>query len=102
MPEHTPLPGQTDACMPCFRLGAFGTEGLTTKRINGVFSLLAADNRDIHPLGLDLMGYAAYLLRETEVETVAAQVPSDAPHLLRFYTRYFRRQGSFPILERDL
>jgi hypothetical protein len=48
------------------------------------------------------MGYAAYLLRDTEVETFASQVPSDAEHLMGFYSRYFRRQGSFPILERDL
>jgi hypothetical protein len=100
-PSYTP-PDQTDACMPCFRLGAFGTEGLTTKRINGLFSLLAADGRDVHPVGLDLMGYAAFRLRETEVETLGAQVPSDAPHLLRFYTHYFRQQGSFPVLQRDL
>jgi hypothetical protein len=100
-PSYTPA-GQTDASMPCFRLGAFGTEGLTTKRINGLFSFLAADNRDVHPVGLDLLGYAAYQLRETDVEAFGAQVPSDAPHLLRFYTRYFRRQGSFPVLERDL
>ena len=41
-------------------------------------------------------------LRQTEVSHLAAQVPSDAPHLLRFYQRLFRRQGSFPILERTL
>jgi hypothetical protein len=95
-------PTQTDAAMPCFRLGAFGTEGLTTKRINGMFSFLTADTRDVSLLGLDLLGYAAFLLRDTDVETFAAQVPSDAPHLLRFYTQYFRRQGSFPVLERAL
>jgi hypothetical protein len=95
-------PTQTDAAMPCFRLGAFGTEGLTTKRINGMFSFLAAAGRDLNPLGLDLLGYASLRLQDTDVETFGAQVPSDAAHLLRFYTQYFRRQGSFPVLERTL
>jgi hypothetical protein len=88
--------------MPCFRLGAFGTEGMNTKRINGLFSFLAADNRDVTPFALDLMGYASMQLQETTVECLAAQVPSDAPHLLRIYKQYFRRQGSFPIFERAL
>jgi hypothetical protein len=95
-------PRQVDSAMPCFRLGAFGTEGMTTKRIDGLFSFLAADTRDAHPLALDLLGYAAHKLQDTEVETFAAQVPSDANHLLRFYKQYFQRQGSFPILERML
>lgn len=95
-------PRQVDAAMPCFRLGAFGTEGTTTKRINGLFGFLTADVRDAHPLALDLLGYAAYRLQDTDVETFAAQVPSDAGHLLRFYKQYFQRQGSFPLLERTL
>jgi hypothetical protein len=95
-------PREVDAAMPCFRLGAFGTEGMSTKRINGLFSFLTADTRDAHPLALDLLGYAAYRLQDTEVETFAAQVPSDAGHLLRFYKQYFQREGSFPILERAL
>ncbi len=95
-------PTQTDAAMPCFRLGAFGTEGLTTKRINGMFSFLAPPGRDLSPLGLDLLGYASFRLQDTDVETFGAQVPSDAGHLLRFYMQYFRRQGSFPVLERPL
>jgi hypothetical protein len=95
-------PRQTDANMPCFRLGAFGTEGLTTKRINGMFSFLTAEPRNVSPMGLDLLSYAALRLQDTAVDTLAAQVPSDASHLLRFCTQYFRRQGSFPILERDL
>ena len=100
-PEYA-NPMQVDAAMPCFRLGAFGTEGMQTKRINGLFSFLTADSRDMNPLALDLLGYAAYKLRDTEVETFAAQVPSDAGHLLRFYKQYFQRQASFPILERTL
>jgi hypothetical protein len=95
-------PRQVDAAMPCFRLGAFGTEGMTTKRINGLFSFLTADTHNAHPLALDLLGYAAYKLHDTEVETFAAQAPSDANQLLRFYKQYFQRQGSFPILERTL
>jgi hypothetical protein len=95
-------PKQLDAAMPCFRLGSFGTEGLTTKRVNGLVSFLAADNRDFGQLALDLLGYAAFRLQDTDVETMAAQVWSDVPHLLRFYKQYFRRQGSFPVFERTL
>ncbi len=95
-------PRQVDAMMPCFRLGAFGTEGLTTKRINGLFSVLIADTPDVNPLALDLLGYAAHKLETTDVETLGAQVPSDVPHLMRFYKQYFTRQGSFPIFERTL
>jgi hypothetical protein len=95
-------PHQLDSFMPCFRLGAFGTEGLTHKRINGVFSFIAADNRDLSPLGLDLLAYACNRVADVDVETFAAQVPSDAPHLARFYKSLFRRQGGFPILVREL
>jgi hypothetical protein len=48
------------------------------------------------------MGHAASLQDEKGGGTMAAQVPSDASHLLRFYQRYFRRQGSFPVYERKL
>jgi hypothetical protein len=95
-------PRQTDPAMPCFRLGAFGTEGLSTKRVNGLFSFVADDKTDLKPLGLDLLGYAAFRLRDTDVETFGAQAPSDAPHLLRFYKEYFRRQGAFPVFEKVL
>jgi hypothetical protein len=95
-------PMQVDAAMPCFRLGAFGAEGMQTKRINGLFSFLGKAGRDVNALGLDLLGYAAAKLRSTSPESLAAQVPSDVPHLLRFYQQYFRRQGSFPVFERDL
>lgn len=96
-------PLQVDSAMPCFRLGAFGTEGMSSKRINGLFSFLVApDSRDVNVLGLDLLGYAAFKLRETEVETFGAQVPSDAGHLFRFYKQYFQRQASFPIMEHTL
>jgi len=95
-------PRQVDALMPCFRLGAFGTEGLNCKRINGLFSVLLPDGRDVNPLALDLLGYAVHLLEKTAVETVGAQTASDVPHLMRFYKQYFTRQGSFPIYERVL
>jgi hypothetical protein len=96
------LPHAVDSMMPCFRLGAFGTEGLTHKRIKGLFSFLAADNRDLASHGLDLLGYATHKVGATDVETFAAQVPSDAAHLARFYKGLFRRQGAFPIFEREL
>jgi hypothetical protein len=95
-------PKQVDAAMPCFRLGAFGTEGLTTKRLNGLFSFLVPDRREANLFGLELLSHAANQLDETDVSTLAAQVASDVPHLLRFYSQYFRRQGSFPIYERTL
>lgn len=95
-------PSQVDSAMPCFRLGAFGTEGMQTKRINGLFSFITKADHHAGGLALDLMGHAAFRLRETELESLAAQVPSDVPHLLRFYQQHFRRQGSFPVFERVL
>jgi hypothetical protein len=95
-------PRQVDAAMPCFRLGAFGSENQTAKRIKGLFSFLTAAGPDVSLRGLDLLGHAAARLRETDLETFAAQAPSDAVHLAGFYGRYFRRQGSFPVLERTL
>jgi hypothetical protein len=95
-------PKQVDAGMPCFRLGAFGTEGMQTKRINGLFSFVAQEGNELNRVALDLMGHAAFRLHHTDVPTFAAQVPSDVPHLLRFYQHHFRRQGSFPVYERDI
>jgi hypothetical protein len=95
-------PTKVDAAMPCFRLGAFGTEGMQVKRINGLFSFLAKETRDLNMLGLDLMGHAATKLETQGAGPLAAQVASDAPDLLGFYQRYFRRQGSFPVWERSL
>jgi hypothetical protein len=49
------------------------------------------------------MGHAVYRLRERDdVNGLAAQVPSDAAGLLRFYERNFRRQGNFPMFERTV
>ncbi len=44
-------PRQVDALMPCFRLGAFGTEGLNCKRINGLFSVLVPEGSRRQPAG---------------------------------------------------
>ena len=94
-------PKQVDAGMPCYRLGAFGTEGMQTKRINGLFSFLTREE-DASRLGLELLNHAALRLRNVEIDSFAAQAPSDVPHLLRFYQSHFRHQGSFPVLERNL
>jgi hypothetical protein len=95
-------PLQIDAAMPCFRLGAFGTEGMSWKRVNGLFSFLAAAGPTLTAYGLDLLRAAATRLETTDLGTLAAQCPSDAAHLLRFYQSYFRKQGSFPVFERSL
>lgn len=95
-------PHKVDSDMPCYRLGAFGSEGMQVKRIKGFFSFLAAANSSTNALGLDLLGEAAARLAETDIEWLAGQVPSDVPHLFRFYKQYFSRQGSFPVFERDL
>jgi hypothetical protein len=91
-----------DANMPCFRLAAFGTEGLSWKRLNGLFSFVAGAGSDANALGLELLVHAAGRLTETELGTLAAQVPSDAPHLLRHYEQLWRRQGAFPVFEMAL
>ncbi len=95
-------PTAVDANMPCFRLGAFGTEELTWKRLNGLFSFVARPGRDVNPLALELLAHAAARLGDDGPGTLAAQVPSDAAHLLRFYQQVWRRQGAFPIFERAL
>lgn len=95
-------PKMVDSSMPCFRLGAFGTESLTAKRINGLFSFFVTEAKDTNLYGLELLGHAARLMQEIDGETVAAQVPSDVAHLARFYKSTFRLQGSFPIVERAL
>ena len=95
-------PKQVDPAMPCFRAGAFGTEGMQVKRMNGLFSVVVAGGRDVNALALDLLGHATFLLQDSELETLCAQVPSDATELVRFYKQYFRRQGSFPLYEREL
>jgi hypothetical protein len=96
-------PKAVDAGMPCFRLGAFGTEGMQSKRLKGLFSFLTKDDNQSGLVGVDLVAHAASQLQESDdIAALAAQVPSDAPYLLRFYQTRFRRQGSFPVLERNL
>jgi hypothetical protein len=96
-------PRAVDAAMPCFRLGAFGTEGMTTKRIKGMFSFVTRPDRNIFSAGMDLLGYAASRLRdEDDIFCYAAQIATDASALFSFYERTFERQGSFPVYERDL
>jgi len=91
-----------DPKAPACWFGAFGTEGLPTKRVNGLFSFLAPPGKDLIRIGQDLLWYATSRLETTSFRCLAAQVPSDAPHLLDFYESYFRKQGSFPMLERDI
>jgi hypothetical protein len=97
-------PRAVDAQMPCFRLGAFGTEGMTTKRIKGLFSFVTKPDRSIFSIGMDMLGYAInnMLKDDDDIATFGAQVPSDAPALMAFYQQVFERQGSFPVFERDL
>jgi len=96
-------PLMVDASMPCFRLGAFGTEGMTTKRLRGLFSFVAKSDRNLPSIGMDLLSYAAHRLKDDDdISTYAAQVASDAPGLQAFYQRVFEKQGSFPVYERDL
>lgn len=95
-------PKALDSSQPCFRHGAFGGEWAQTKRVNGMFSFAAAKDRSAFAFALDMMSHAASKLDETSAHAVAAQVPSDVPHLLMFYQSHFRRQGSFPVYEMKL
>jgi hypothetical protein len=90
-----------DPLAPCWRLGAFGSEGLATKRVNGLFSFVAKPENAV-PAGLGLLSEASQEMTEGTVTTIAAQCPSDAAHLVGFYARYFREQGRFPVFERTL
>jgi hypothetical protein len=92
-------PTKIDAAMPCFRLGAFGTERERHKRVTGLFSCVFADEA-----GGDLLLSSALssLSAQPGLTHIAAQAPSDAPSLCAWYDRFFERQGSFPILSRRL
>ncbi len=93
---------QIDVKAPCFRLGAFGTEGLHVKRVNGLFSFLVRSPEVATPNGLSLLTEACEGMTDGSVHALAAQAPSDAPHLVAFYARFFREQGRFPVFERSL
>jgi hypothetical protein len=92
-------PTKIDSSMPCFRLGAFGTEGERHKRVNGLFSCVFLDENDG-----DLLMQAALAEDSSRLHLthLAAQAPSDAPRLCTWYDRIFERQGAFPILSRRL
>jgi hypothetical protein len=92
-------PTKIDAAMPCFRLGAFGTERERHKRVNGLFSCVFADETEGERL------LSASLRSQTSRSVpaaIAAQAPSDAAALCDWYDRFFQRQGSFPIWSRQL
>lgn len=91
-----------DPLAPCFRLGAFGTEGLNTKRVNGLFSYVVAEPQQALTAGLALLSEASQEMTDGTVTALAAQCPSDVPHLVAFYNRYFKEHGRFPVLERVL
>jgi hypothetical protein len=94
-------PHVVDPAMPCFRLGAFGTEGMQTKRLKGLFSFVAKPDASLPALAMDLMSHAAHRLRDDDDATaLCAQAASDVPALLAFYARHFKKQGSFPVFER--
>lgn len=93
---------KVDPYAACFRLGAFGTEGLNTKRINGLFSFIVAEPVAAMTAGLALLLAANQEMTEGTVDAFAAQCPSDAPHLVAFYARYFKEHGRFPVLEKRL
>jgi hypothetical protein len=96
-------PAAVDSSMPCFRLGAFGAEEMTAKRIKGLFSFVAKPDRNVFAVGMDMLGHASSMLQDDdEILCYAAQVASDAPALVAFYSQVFERQGSFPVYERNL
>jgi hypothetical protein len=92
-------PAKVDPAMPCFRLGAFGTERERHKRVNGLFSCVFVDQTE-GDLLLSAPNWER--ARRAGLTHVAAQAPSDAIALCAFYDRIFQRQGAFPILARFL
>jgi len=96
-------PKAVDSLAPCFRLGAFGTEGLQTKRVKGLFSFVAKLEKELPMIAIELLTQATMRVRDNDdISCLAAQASTDVPELVGFYQRYFRRQGSFPVFERDL
>jgi ribosomal protein S18 acetylase RimI-like enzyme len=91
-------PTKIDAAMPCFRLGALGTESERHKRVNGLFSCVFTNEG----AGDVLLGEAVRRLEAAGLASAAAQVPSDRPALVAFHDRHFVRQGAFPILSKTL
>ena len=95
-------PTKIDSAMPCFRLGAIGTESERTKRVNGLFSYVAQAGRENHRFGRLLVGEACRRFERAGILHVAAQCRSDRPAELSLYDSHFQRQKSFPIFIRDL
>ncbi len=96
-------PAKIDPRMPCFRLGAVGTEAERTKRVQGLFSYAAPRERAAnHAVAQAALGEACRRFRRAGLERAAAQCRSDRPVELAFYDAHFERQGSFPVLVRDL
>ncbi|MFM8273061.1 MAG: hypothetical protein ACKODX_12105 [Gemmata sp.] len=93
---------KVDPLSPCFRLGAFGTEGLNVKRVNGLFSFLVVKPENAISAGLALLLEASQEMTEGTVAALAAQCPSDVPHLAAFYGQFFKEHGRFPMLEKQL
>jgi hypothetical protein len=91
-------PTQLDAAMPCFRLGALGTETERHKRVNGMVSCLGTTEE----AGTVLLAEARRRLEAAGLTHAAAQAPSDRPDLCAVYDRHFQRQGEFPILVKRL
>jgi hypothetical protein len=89
-------PAQIDSAMPCFRLGALGTESQRHKRVNGLVSFLFSQESP----GKVMLSEAARRLEAAGLTHAAAEAPSDHPGLCAFYQKFFTRQGSFPILAR--
>jgi GNAT superfamily N-acetyltransferase len=94
-------PTKIDSAMPCFRLGAVGTEAQRTKRVNGLFSYVARPGAENHALGRHVLGEAVRRCARAGIVHVAAQCRSDRAELT-FYDDHFRRQQSFPVFVREL
>lgn len=94
-------PNAIDSAMPCFRLGAFGTEQQRTKRVNGLFTYVAEREYDRHWSAV-LLGEARRRLEVAGVTNVGAQCRSNRTRAIEFYDRHFQRQRSFPIYAREL
>jgi hypothetical protein len=91
-------PTQINPYMPCFRLGAFGTERERHKRVQGMVSVLPRNAA----AGETILAAAVRRLQSADVRHAAAQASSDQLPLIALYDRYFDRQGAFPVLVRRL
>jgi predicted N-acetyltransferase YhbS len=95
-------PTKIDSAMPCFRLGAIGTERERTKRVNGLFSFIAEPTVDVGQVGSALLAEACQRFGKAGLTNVAAQCPTDRLRELDFYRSRFQTQQSFPVFLRKL